>query len=193
MAVNTSNIIQGPADIYVGAFGATEPAETLIALQTKPTSPTWRDAGATTESVDITFVNSTSEIEVQQAVEIVGRRVTRREVTVETSMAETTLDNLNDLLTGSSYAPVVDGVNKFEPASGLDSNPVFKAVILDGLGKNYLRRRLILRKVMNTDDVEYAYDKEEVSVFSVSLSTHFVSSSIKSWALYEEDPAAEVA
>jgi hypothetical protein len=92
MGVTASQLIMGPGALYSGAFGATEPADTAIA--TAPSSATFTDVGGTLGGVKLKIEQKFKELEVDQIVDNVGRRLTMREMTISTEMAEPTLENL---------------------------------------------------------------------------------------------------
>ena len=45
---------------------------------------------------------------------------------------------------------------------------------------------VILRKVLSSDNVEFAYKKEDQTVFSVTWSVHYVSNSIAPFKIVDE-------
>lgn len=97
--IDTTQIIQGPANLYVGAFGATEPADgTWTALD----SSIWVPAGATSGGLKLAAAMDYKSIEVDQVPDEVGVRMTGRKTTVETTMSEITLNNLKFLMNGGA-------------------------------------------------------------------------------------------
>lgn len=175
----------GPATIYVGTFDGTtarEPADS--AINTTPAGSAWTDIGGTdggaTFSVDPKFTN----FQVDQIVDTPGARLTSRDIMVTTVMSEVTLANLATALnttvgaTGANYAT-------FEPNYGQFASQVpYFAVLLDGwapsstnVSANY-RRRVILRKVLQTGKVEPVYAKDKQLGLSVQFQAYYVSGSI---------------
>lgn len=192
MAVNAGNLILGAGDLYVGAFGATEPADTAWA--SAPTTPTpWRDMGGTQDGVELAVAQEYTELEVDQLVDVPERRLTKREFTLKTNLAEATLDNLSAALNGNTtitaFGTTTTTGRKLEPNSGTSASQVtYAALIFDGFAPNSKRRRVIGRKMLNTGDVEFAYSKEDQTVLSVEFSGHYVSSSIKPIAIIDGEP-----
>jgi hypothetical protein len=114
-------------------------------------------------------------LEVDQVGYEVGRTRTKRVLTVQTVLAESTLKNLAIAI--NNTAPVTnvmegdDGTAFFIPAYG--------AVLVDGLAPGGFRRRCIFRKVLQTDSVKSAYKKDGQTLIPVTFTGHWVSTSIK--------------
>lgn len=189
MAVTATNLIQGPGTLYTGAFGATEPADSTV--NTAPASSAWTDVGGTKDGVKLTHNQEFAELEVDQIVDVVGRRLTKREFTIETNLAEATLANL--ALATNNAAPTASASYAYlEPANDTAATqPLYKAHIFDGYAPqdtsgNTMRRRVILRKGLSTDNVEYAYGKGDQTVLKVKFSGHFVSASIRPFRIIDQ-------
>ena len=180
MAVTTTNLIQGPADLYSGLFGATEPADT--AFVTAPTGFT--DCGGTDDDVKLTINQTYTELEVDQIVDIPERRMTKREVTVEANLVEGTLANLALALNGQLTAPSTGGTGPTAYSSVSASNtsaatqPAYAALIVDGWSPNLKRRRCIFRKMLQTGAVGMGYAKAKKTLIPVNFAGHYVSASI---------------
>ncbi|TQS30054.1 hypothetical protein [Microbispora sp. KK1-11] len=186
MSVVTSNLIQGPAEIYTAAFGTTEPSDS--AINTAPSASAWTDMGGTMDGVELELTQEYKELTVDQLVDIPARRLTKRELNFKTKLAEPTLDRLNWALnsaTGGVQSGA--GVESLEPDdSSAATQPTYSAVILDGYAPAGLRRRIILRKVLNVEGVKTSYKKEDQTVYEVGLVTHYVSPSIKPFKVVDE-------
>lgn len=184
MAVTTANLAMGPGALYVGDFGATEPADTAIAIAAAP-STGWTDVGGTMGGMTFTVTQQYKELEVDQLVETPERRVTKREVSFKTSLAEVTFDNLiiaigsGTKTLGTSGAP-----DTFVPSQvNSGSAPSYKAIIFDGYGGAGLRRRVLIRKVLSTENVDVVASKDGQATYPVTFSSHYVSSSIASYKI----------
>ncbi|MEU1309508.1 hypothetical protein ABZ419_11520 [Streptomyces cinnamoneus] len=178
MAVTTTNLVQGPATLYSGAFGATEPADT--AVNATPPSSSWTDVGGTQDGVKLSIDQNYTELEVDQIVDRVGSRLTKRDFMVETSLAEVTLTNLSLSLNGGTSASG-SGYASFEPSFATSATqPTYKALIIDGWapGTSAYTRRAIIRKVLSVDAVEIGATKDKMTLFAVKFAGHYVSSSI---------------
>lgn len=175
MPVTTTNLIMGPADLYTAPIGTAEPLDT--ALATAPTSP-WVSTGGTSDGVNLVVDQKYTALEVDQVVDVVGRRLTSRDITVETNMAEPTLDNFKLALNGGTVATVTQ-VTSFEPAYATSATqPGYVMALVDGYAPNSKRRRIVVRKALSTDKVAFAYQKDKQTVYSVQFSAHYVTSSI---------------
>jgi hypothetical protein len=169
MPVTATNLIQGPATLYFGVFGATEPAT----VATTPATG-WTDCGATKGGVEFLVNDEYSVLEVDQVIYEAGRRRTKRVVQIKTTLAEATLDLL--AAATANAAPVTkvltadDGLAAFAPTYG--------AILLDGIGPAGVRRRFTLRKTLPTDGVGLGYKNDDQTVIPVTWTGHWVSSSI---------------
>lgn len=179
MPVAATNLIAGPADLYCAAFGATEPLDTE--LSTPPLVADWTALGGTSGGVQFTVAREFMELSVDQVVDTPGRRMTKRDFSVATSLAEGTLENLalalGELETSVTAAA---GVKSLEPgAADPGEEPNYSAIILDGRAPAGKRRRIIGRKVLSTESVESAYTKDGQTLIPVTFTGHWVSSSIR--------------
>lgn len=169
MSVTSTNLIQGPATLYSGIFGATEPATIAAAPATG-----WTDAGGTKDGVELGIADDYAVLDVDQIIYEIGRRRTKRVVTLKTSLAEATLANLALAINNSAPTANVlngdDGLTAFAPA--------YNALLLDGIAPGGFRRRIILRKVLATDSVGVAYKKDGQTLIPVTWSLHWVSASV---------------
>ena len=169
MAVTSTNLIQGPATVYTGIFGATEPA-TVSAVP----AVGWVDVGGTKDGVELSVADEYAVLDVDQIIYEIARRRTKRVVTVKTQLAEATLANL--ALSIGNTAPTAnvltgdDGLTAFAPAYG--------AIIVDGIAPAGFRRRIIIRKTLPTDSVGMAYKKDGQTLIPVTWTLHWVSTSI---------------
>src|SRR5690606_33834314 len=187
MAANVVNLVQGPATVYINDFGAAEPANGDVNNAPSVTAG-WVDHGGTTDGCDLSINEEYKELEVDQVVDIPGRRLVKRDMSVKTNLAEPTLQNLlyalNDANGGSLGASGAGYAGTYEPAfTDSATQPTYRALILhgwapgEGAGGQSKRRMVILRKVLSSDNVEFAYKKEDQTVFSVTWSVHYVDGS----------------
>jgi hypothetical protein len=186
MAVTATNLAMGPGTLYVGTFGATEPADTAVALAAAPSAP-FTDVGGTLGGLTFSVNQQFKELEVDQLVEVPERRVTRREASFKTQLAEVTLANLVIALNSGTITAGVSGApDTFVPANTDSSGtPAYKAIIFDGAGAGGLRRRVIVRKVLSTDNVDASSSKDSQTVYPVTFTSHYVSSVIPSYKIIQ--------
>lgn len=174
MPVSATNLIQGPATLYTAPFGTAEPA--TIAT---PPAAGWVDVGGTKDGVEWGVADEYGVLDVDQIIYEIDRRRTKRVVTVKTSLAEATLDNLakaiNNTAPASGVLTADDGLAAFVPT------PI--AILLDGIAPGGFRRRFILRKALSTDSVGTAYKKDGQTLIPVTWTGHWVSASIKPFVI----------
>lgn len=171
MPVTSTNLIQGPATVYVAPFGTADPAT----IATAP-APAWVDVGGTKGGLELNVSSEFATLTVDQIVDIIESRRTGREVTVKTTMAEATLQNIANAI--ANAAPVAnvleldDGPAAFKPA--------YSAILIDGIAPGGFKRRIIVRKTLPTDAVGIGYKKDDQTVVPVTWKLHWVSTVIKS-------------
>lgn len=186
MSANVVNLVQGPATVYIGDFEAPEPLNGEV--NNTPATSAWTDLGGTTDGCELSINQEYKELEVDQVVDIPGRRLVKRDMSVKTNLAEPTLQNLlyalNDANGGALGASGTGFSGYYEPAfTDSATQPTYRALILhgwapgEGAGGQSKRRMVILRKVLSSDNVEFAYKKEDQTVFSVTWSVHYVDGS----------------
>jgi hypothetical protein len=189
VSATVTNLIAGPGTLYVGAFGATEPADSTVA--TTPSASTWTDVGGTQDGVQITVNLDYFELEVDQVVDIPGRRLTKRDVQVKTNMAEATLTNLGVALNGGTVTASAT-YSTYDPADNTAATQLtYKAAIFDGWAPQTAAgvsnvRRVVVRKVLSIDNVETSYKKDDQTLFPVTFGAHYVSSVIKPFRVIDQ-------
>lgn len=183
MSVTTANLLLGPATLYQGSFDATEPADT--AVNSTPQASAWTDMGGTMDGVTLNIDQTYTALEVDQIVDRAGSRLTKRDMSVETSLAEATLENLSVALNGGTAASG-SGYKSLEPLfASSATQPNYTALLFDGWGASSFRRRVIVRKTLSTDSVAMAYTKDKQTVFKVKFSAHYVTSVIPPFHIVE--------
>ena len=184
MSVTSANLVQGPATIYIGDFGATEPLDANVT--NTPNAAYWTDVGGTTDGVKINIDQKYASLDVDQLVETVESRLVSRDVTIETKLAEATLTNLRRLMNGGTSG---SGANyetlEFTEGSSA-TQPDYAALIIDGWGPSGWRRRLIVRKVLQIDAVALEYTRDKQTVYTLKMRSHYVSSAIKAIHIVDE-------
>lgn len=184
MTVAVTNLIQGPGTLYRGAFSATEPAD--AAINTTPQSSAWTDVGGTKDGVTLEVARTYAELAVDQIVDVPDRRLTKREFTVATNMAEATLENFayaqNDTQPSSGA-----GFKTFEPTNtSAATQPTYSALLFDGYAPGQFRRRFIGRRMLSVDPTTVAYKKEDQTVLNVKFAGHYVSSVIAPFKITDQ-------
>lgn len=184
MSVTTSNLIMGPATVYFGAFGATEPDPTNI--NAAPAASAWTDLGGTDGGISWDVTQTYTDLAVDQIVDVPGARLTARAVELTINMAEVTLANfaiaLNDGITasGSGYQTYVPN------ADSSATQPTYHAILMDGFGPNEFRRRVVMRKCLSTKGTKLPYDKAKQTITPVTFQAFYVSNSITPFEIIDQ-------
>jgi hypothetical protein len=175
----------GPAYLYYALYGSLEPAYTAITQP--PNSAIWTDVGGISDgtSVLLEIEHSLTDIGVEQLIDRVGARTTKRVIQVTASLNEATLQNMqlamNQLLTisqGQGYA-VADLVT-----GSMAGQPQYMALLIDGWAPTTgtdevaCRRRAIVRKSLSSSKVDLEYEKTKQVTYSTTWSVFWVSSSV---------------
>lgn len=177
MGVTPTNLIQGPATLYRGAFGAAEPAD--AAINTTPQASAWTDMGGTQGGVTLTVAREYATLTVDQLVDTPERRMTSRDSSIKTNLAEATLDNLAVSLNES--APTTGaGFKYFElTETTAATQATYIALLFDGFAPSSFRRRVIGRRMLSIAEVGVGYTKDNQTVYPVEWHAHYVSSAIR--------------
>lgn len=176
MSVTATNLIQGPAELWIAPFGTAEPAT----IATAPGAG-WIDVGGTQDGVTWAVEMEFAELSVDQIVDIPGQRMTKRATKLKTNLAEATLANLAISL--NELAASV-AVNKFSPSNGIAAfTPNYAAILCRGLAPGGFRRQIVLRKSLQTGNVESSYKKDGQTLFPIEFTGHYVSPSILPFAV----------
>ncbi len=185
-------VLQGPARMYTGLFSLTaanEPA--LAAVNAVPQSSAWTYTGFTSDGTTISIEQEFSEMVVDQLADIVGNKLVKRTLKIQTNLAEATLENLalgfngGTITTGSGY-------RYYEPVyDGTELQPTYLAILLDGYAPASAagvvkRRRFLIRKSLQTETVETAYKKDELTLVPTTFTAHYVSDTVAPFRIVDE-------
>jgi hypothetical protein len=183
MSVTVTELTQGPATLYYGTFGATEPLDN--AVNATPAASAWTDLGGTVDGSKLVIKQDYSMLAVDQLVDVPGSRLNMREITIETQMAEPTIANLSLALNGGTISTGAGFTAAFEPVdSDAATQPTYKALILHGW-HGTSRRMVILRRVLSVEGAESEYKKDGQTVLKVKLQAFYVSPSIRPFRIID--------
>lgn len=181
MAVNVTQLTMGPGELYWAPFGTTEPGDSEVSNRVPDTSVSgdWLDLGGTNGGVTLELELDYTELEIDQIVDVVGRRLTKREMKINSSLAETTLENFRIANNGGTIT-TGSGFKAFTPKMDTSAaTPEYIALIFDGVnGDTSLRRRVIARRALSVAGIGQEYSKDSQTLFPVEFSCHYVSTSI---------------
>lgn len=183
MAVTATNLLGGAGELYFGAFGAVEPADTVVPAALD--DGVWEDAGGTDGGVTMNVDRDFFDLRADQIFDPAGTRQTNRTTTLNTSLAEITLENLarawgedpGSITTGGTAGTAWRALEHAENDSAEEPN--YHALIFRGWAPNHKRRLIIARKVLSVAAVGTAFQKGEQTFIPVSFKCFYVSSSIR--------------
>lgn len=192
--IEPRNICMGPATVYYGIFGATEPAYT--AITTPPNSAIWTDVGGLADGtsvlleVDLTY----TDIGVEQLVDPVGARLTKRVVQFTAALAETTLANAQLAMNQLATITPGSGYQVFDPISATSATqPTYTALLIDGWAPTTgttevsCRRRMIVRKCLSSSKADFEYEKAKPAVYNTTWTGYWVSGSVQPYEIIDQD------
>ena len=182
MSVNASNLILGPAKLYVSPFGTTEPADTSITPNGAsfiPSAP-WTDVGGTDGGVTFEVDSTYTDLAVDQIIMNVGARLTDIKMTVAAKLAEVTLANLNTALNSIGTTGGGSGYSTLDiPVTSAASQPTYAALLVVGWAPgSSMARWVIVRKLLCQTKAMMTYDKKGQLAYDCTWNAFYVSSTI---------------
>lgn len=188
MTVTVTNLLAGPATaVWVGDFGAMEPATIGAAPGVG-----FRNIGGTQGGLRLIADREMFRLEVDQIPGRVASQLTSEDFSVQTSLAEATLENY--ALTVNAADDAVDSSVVGEKSLDLgladtEAAPNYRCIIVDGRAPGGKKRRVIIRKVLSTASVETPMQRGGQTVYPVTWTAHYVSGSIAPVRKIDEDAA----
>lgn len=190
--INPLNTIKGPANIWVAAFGTTEPAQTQPALIADPGAG-WTFVGATQGGISWEDDQTVTDTAADQVIDDIGGRVTKRKIIVTLNLLEPTLANLAIALNRFGTTNVGTGITTYTPGQyNAGSIPAYSAILVDGqapqiAGGGQARRRLIVRKTLNQNGkVSLDSDPQKDQMIAASFKSYFVSPSLDPYIVMDQ-------
>jgi hypothetical protein len=175
MACNQKNIIIGAAAFYVstGTSDTTLPARPSLAGTTPlaPSGTDWRDVGFTTAGVEVAYAPDYGDVEVDQLLDSAKIFKQGIRVTVNTTLAEATLENLM-VVWGQSETPTGGSVDIF--AGALGDQPVERSLLFIGPAPrsdtNVKQERVYhIVRAIQTESTSHALRRTEVTGLPASF------------------------
>jgi hypothetical protein len=191
MSVTVTNLLAGPGTLYSAPFGSTEPATAQTAI-----AAPWTDVGGTSGGATLAIKTGWLDLAVDQVLDTPARRLTSRDLSIKTNLAEATLANL--ALAMNDVAPVTSGTGvtaqaTFTPSTGPASFvPTNIAVLLQGQAAplagqaSVKNRRVIARSVHNTAGTGFDMKKDGQTLLGVEFHCLFVSASIAPYVVIDD-------
>lgn len=195
------NIIVGAAAIFVGATDAVIPepvADTkyVETLSTAPATTSWRNVGYTSNGLELQFAPEFGEVKVDQVLDVAKLFKSGMTVTLNTSMAEATLENLAFALAVDDTQYLTSGAGAADknivesatdtwgadatgvldlPAGVLGECAVEKKLIAVGAGggdcaPGFVSERIyVALRVLSIESVSLSQKRDEATTYDVSF------------------------
>lgn len=183
-----TNVFGGPVEVFVGPFGTVEPtADTLDTLDVA-----FKSVGFTTGGVRQNMAVEYTAYEVDQVTMPVGHRIRSRALSVATTMAENTLENMAMVQGQAASQVTTSGTGQqYELADDdVTAAPDYSAVLLRGPGPNGRTRVVVYRKCLPAEGVQQESNKTDATGLPVTWNACYVSSAVKPFRVIEgPDPA----
>lgn len=171
MTVTILNLVQGPAQIWVGVFGTAEPTGNSVAP-----GAGWVDAGATDGGVNAEVQQTYSKMTVDQIAGGVDARLTDQVNKITATLAEATLANMRTALNQAVSAATF---LEIDPTL-TGTSPIYSAVLLRGMRPGQGGpRTVIMRRGLSVANMALAFAKDGKQMVPTDFEGYYVSPSIK--------------
>ena len=190
--INPNNKIMGPFNVWAGAFGVTEPAQTNAALIADPGAG-WTFQGGSEGGISWEIDHTITPLTMDQTIDPVGGRITGRSGKVSFNAAEPTLALLATALdnVGTTTTPGA-GISVYDPGQPNAATPLaYNAILLDGWAPLLssgaaARRRVIFRKMLNDAKIASNGDPTKAVVWALTTTMYYVSGSISPYIVMDQ-------
>lgn len=179
-------MVQGPAILYYAPFGTTEPADSSVTPDgylVIPPAP-WTDIGGVESGVSADIEHTITDQMVDQLIDPVGGRLTKRVIQVTATLSEATLQNLNVALNSNLTLQNLSGYATADPLTTTSATqPQYYALMVYGWapilasGKPALRR-VTIRKVLSQPKVTLDYQMTKYATYAVTWKAYYVAPSV---------------
>jgi hypothetical protein len=193
VAITPFNITQGPAFLYWGQFGTTEPADSTVGAGTAPGAG-WTDVGGIMDGtsvlleIDLTYTDQG----VDQLPISTGARLTKHVATVTASLEETTLANLSLAMNQLATTSVQSNYTTLEPiVASSSTQPSYTALVIDAQAPTLntgiaAKRRIILRKTLSQSKIAQESEKSKPAVYTCTWTCYYVSAGVQPWHICDQ-------
>lgn len=182
IAINDSNLVLGPATLYVASYPAGEPADAAVTPNgylTPPGAP-WVDVGATDGGVAFEIDQTYTDLTADQVTMSVGSRLTESKMTVTAKLSEMTYANLQTAINNIGITASGTGWQSMEiPVGTASTQPSYMALIVDGwapmtTNSTPALRRIIVRKVLSQVKASFMYDRKTQQSLDCTFTCYFI-------------------
>jgi hypothetical protein len=191
--ITTTNLVVGPASLYWGLVGTTEPAYSAI---TSPPGAGWTDFGMTVDGSSILMeVDQTvTDFGCEQLIDRIGGRITKRIIQVTATLQEATLQNMQIALNQLATITQGSGYSVLDPlTASAASQPAYLALLLDGWApttgttETACRRRTIIRRCLSSSKVDLEFEKTKPVTYATTWSGYYVSNSVAPYEITDQE------
>jgi hypothetical protein len=195
ISVNPSNLVQGPAILYIAPYGTAEPTDASVTPDgylTIPPSP-WTDVGSTESGIVFDVDHTITPQEVDQLIDPAGGRLTKRVVTITATLAEATLQNLNYVTNGILNVDALGGYTTADPNTATSATqPNYYMLMIYGWGPllqtgRPALRRITVRKVLSQVKASLDYEMTKYATYAVTWTAFYVSAYVPLFHIVEAD------
>lgn len=193
MAVTSSNLVLGPATLYVAAFNSTEPQDASVTPNgylTPPGDP-WTDVGGTDGGVSFEIDQTYTDLSVDQVTMAVGSRLTESKMQVTAKLSEMTFQNFQTAINNIGIQAAGTGFQTMEiPVGVASTQPTYVALIIDGwapmTSTGPALRRIIVRKVLSQVKASFMFDRKTQDSLDCTFVSYFISDSVPPVKIVDE-------
>lgn len=186
ISVTASNLVFGPARLYVAPYGTAMPADSAVTPSgpTNPPPSPWADVGGTDGGVAFSVEGTYTDLVVDQVIMPVGSRLTDLKMAITTKLSEVTLANLTTALNSITSTGGGTGYSTLDiTVTSAASQPTYISMILDGwapllsTGVAALRRIEVF-KALSAPKVNLMYDRKNQASYDCTFNIFFISNSV---------------
>lgn len=192
MAITTTNLCSGPAKLWYGGYGATEPAYSAI---TSDPGTGWTDVGMTADGTAILLeIDQTyTEFGAEQIVDPIAGRLTKRVIQVTATLQEATLGNIKVALNGLATITPGSGYSVLDPLTASSAaQPTYTALIIDGWApttgttQSACRRRTVIRRCLSSSKLDHEWEKTKPVTYATTWTGYYVSDAVAPYELIDQ-------
>lgn len=166
---DTNNLVQGQAVLYTATVGSTEPEDAVVM---DVLGGDWTDVGLLKNGVRIFTRSEFLTLWRDKRFDPSDHKLMKREVFLETNLAEHTLENLKLAMNGGTITEG-DDYSTYTPATEEDDVDA-TALIIDGFAPGGFARRIIVRSATQIGNAEFKYSYNQESVYHVRFALQVV-------------------
>ena len=163
---DTTNVIAGAGQLYVAPYGTALPTYTsTIPNNAAFIAASWVQSGYTDDGVDFIYTPQYKDITVDEEMSAIDKLLIGEKLEVQIKMAETTLQNLNKAIGGSTLTLTTKSV--LTAGSIAPANVPFLALAFVGPSPDGSQRLIWVNKVKAVAAVSFKYQRKDKMIYNV--------------------------